>query len=90
MGEEERLSAVAALPPVDEAILGNKTAHRYELLGELSFDVVALGYDQAPSDEDVRRELNACGKFDVAIVRCPALRPDLYKSTLLRGSAPIF
>ncbi|MBI3251403.1 MAG: FAD synthase [Candidatus Andersenbacteria bacterium] len=88
--EEERLSAVVALPAVNEAILGNKTAHRYELLAELSFDVVALGYDQSPSEEDVRRELDARGKFGVAIVRCPALRPDLYKSTILRGPAPIF
>ena len=87
--EEERLSAVAALPVVNEAILGNKTAHRYELLSELFFDVVALGYDQSPSEEDVRRELNVRGKFAVAIVRCPALRPDLYKSTLIRKQADV-
>lgn len=83
-GEEERLKVVALLPMVDEALLGNKTANQYTLLSELDFDVVALGYDQEPSNEAVRSELNVRGKSQVKIVRLPALRPDLYKSTLLR------
>lgn len=82
--EEERLQAVAKLSMVDEAVLGNQTANQYTLLSELDFDVVALGYDQQPSTEDVRQELNQRGKFNVMIVRLPAWRPDVYKSTFLR------
>src|SRR5687768_10413206 len=52
--EEERLAAVKTLPFVDEVMLGRKTADRYHLLGEVEFDVVALGYNQKPSDEEVR------------------------------------
>ncbi len=84
--EEARLVAVAGLPYVDQAMLGNRTAHTYELLSELDFDIVALGYDQAPSDEDIRRELDARGKHDVAIVRMPAWKPDMFKSTLIRNA----
>lgn len=87
--EEERLKAVAELPMVDESLLGNEGANQYGLLSELDFDVVALGYDQKPSNEDVRRELNARGKHRVKIVRLPALRPDIYKSTVLRRKAAL-
>jgi FAD synthetase len=82
--EEARLMAVAALPMVDEAVLGNKTANQYTLLSELSFDVVALGYDQVPTDAQVRAQLNERGKSAVKIVRLPPWRPDVHKSTLLR------
>ncbi|MBI3255748.1 MAG: FAD synthase [Candidatus Andersenbacteria bacterium] len=83
-GEEERLSAVAALPMVDEALLGNKGAAQYTLLSEIDFDVVALGYDQEPASGVVRAELDARGKQAVKIVRLPALRPTVYKSTAIR------
>lgn len=83
-GEETRLKVVAALPYVDEVILGNRTVNTYELLSELDFDVVALGYDQQPTVEEVRSELNARGKWGVKIVRLPAWKPEIYKSTLLR------
>lgn len=82
--EEERLMAVMNLSAVDEAVLGNKTAHHYEILSELEFDVVALGYDQTPSDDVVRRELNNRGKHKVAVVRLKSYHPKQYKSTFIR------
>lgn len=82
--EEQRLEAVAALPFVDEAILGNKTARTYELLSELEFDVIALGYDQEPSEDVVKDELARIGKHGVEIVRLPPFEPETYKSSLIR------
>jgi FAD synthetase len=82
--EEERLKAVAEVPAVDEVLIGNKSVHKYELLDELEFDIIALGYDQQPTDEVVRTELNNRGKFSVKIVRLPAFHPEKYKSSYLR------
>lgn len=82
--EEVRLAAVATVDGVDEVIFGQKTAHKYELLRELEFDVLALGYDQAPSEE-VRRQLALLGKQVVQVVRLKPFRPEKYKSTFIRG-----
>lgn len=76
--EEKRLAAVKAVPYVDEVMLGRKTADRYHLLGEVEFDVLALGYNQEPSDEEVREHLNEKGKYQVKIVRCKPYQPELY------------
>lgn len=82
--EEARLAAVASAPGVDEAVLGNSQANRYDLLGQLEFDVVALGYDQLPGNEKVREELDKRGKQGVPVVRLQPYFPEKYKSTLLR------
>lgn len=81
---EARLAAVAAVPEVDRALIGNKQANKYTLLSELDFDVVALGYDQEPADDIVRAELDARGKQHVEIVRLKPYRPDVFKSTIIR------
>ncbi|MEK7499852.1 MAG: adenylyltransferase/cytidyltransferase family protein [Patescibacteria group bacterium] len=79
--EEERLAAVKAIPSVDEVILGRKTADQYHLLGEIEFDVLALGYEQKPSDEDVRTHLNEKGKHHVTIVRLKPYQSEKYPPT---------
>lgn len=87
-GAEQRLAAVAAVPEVDQALLGNKQANKYTLLSELDFDIVALGYDQAPADDVVRKELDKRGKQKVKIMRLKPFKPEVYKSTLLRNPKP--
>lgn len=82
--EELRLRAVAEAG-VGEALLGNNTAHKYELLQELEFEVIALGYDQPPSEEEVRRQLALLGKQRVRVVRLQPFHPEKYKSTFIRG-----
>lgn len=82
---ETRLVVVAGLPVVDQALIGNKQANKYELLSELDFDVVALGYDQEPADALVREELDKRGKRNVEIVRLKAYKPEQYKSTIVRN-----
>lgn len=76
--EEGRMEAVKAIPFVDEVMLGRKTANRYHILGELNFDILALGYNQQPSDEEVRSALDGFGKQHVKIVRCKPYMLDLY------------
>lgn len=84
--EQERLALVAADPNVSEALLGNSQADRYAILSQLTFDVIALGYDQLPGDEKVREELDKRGKQTVEVVRLKPYFPETYKSTLLRPS----
>lgn len=86
-GEEERRRRVRAEPTVDEARLGEAwpAAKPYGLLGELQFDVLALGYDQEPADDAVREALAAHGRGGVRIVRCRPYQPQRYKSSLLKG-----
>lgn len=69
LSEADRLAAVKSLPYVDEVMLGRKGANRYHLLGEIVFDVLALGYSQEPSDEEVRQELDQRGKRQVKVIR---------------------
>jgi len=82
--EHERLAAVAHESVVDEAMLGDADPFSYSLLATFAFDILALGYDQAPSDTEVRKILEALHKSHVKIVRLAPHRPDIYKSSLLR------
>lgn len=80
LSEAERLAAVKAVPEVDEVMLGREGSNKYHILGELEFDVLALGYNQKPTDEEVREQLNQRGKYKVEIVRLQPFKPDLYPS----------
>lgn len=80
LSEEERLAAVKALSEVDEAMIGRETADRYHLLTELEFDIIALGYNQKPLDEELQTNLNAMGKRQVKIVRLKPFEPEQYPS----------
>ena len=81
--EEKRLTRVAKVRAVGRAIIGSEQVEAYDLLGELEFDVVVLGYDQEPSDDRVREELDKIGKRDVKVVRLQSYKPDIYKSSIL-------
>jgi len=67
--ETDRLRTVQKLGIADEVIIGRKTADRYHMLGEVAFDILALGYNQAPTNEEVERELKRFGKYNVKVVR---------------------
>ncbi|HSX24958.1 MAG TPA: adenylyltransferase/cytidyltransferase family protein [Candidatus Andersenbacteria bacterium] len=84
--EEKRLQAVSQVASVDKTVLGDSDPSEYSLLKELSFDCIALGYDQSPSDEEVKKILHAIGKDSAEIARLPAYKPDQYKSSLIRAA----
>src|SRR3990172_7392546 len=53
--EASRVQLVAALKPVDRALLGHK-GNIYDILDEIRPDIIALGYDQIHNEEKGLRE----------------------------------
>ena len=82
--EQARLAAVQADPRVSEAELGGVSPDDYQLLGELTFETLAVGYDQPPDDATIRQLLAAHDKPEVRLVRLQPFKPDTYKSSKLR------
>ena len=81
--EQQRLAAVQQLSFVDKAVLGNKISKRYEIVRELKPDIIALGYDQKPSEAELRGTLEKM-ELHPAIVRVPAFNEKEFKSSKLR------
>lgn len=81
--ELERLKQVQMAACVDQARLGSGGSDRYVLLSELTFDVLALGYDQEPGDGAVKAELVRRGKGYARVIRLKAFEPGKYKSSLM-------
>lgn len=81
---EDRIEAVKALKIADTVLPGTTTADPYQLLRDLAFDVIAIGYDQLPNDEIIRRELDVRGKQQVQILRLQPFHPEKYKSSFIR------
>lgn len=73
--EEERRAMVAALKPVDVAILGHE-GDIYDILPEVRPDIIALGHDQAHDSEVVKREAAKRGMHP-EVVRLSRLETDL-------------
>jgi FAD synthetase len=85
-GEHDRLAQVASDSSVDEAMLGDGDASSYQILRTIPFDILALGYDQQPSDDEVYMLLQKYSLSHVRVVRLAAYEPTQYKSSLLRPS----
>ena len=63
-----RKRMVEGLKPVDRAIVGNPpSVPIYEILDEISPDVIALGYDQKHSIDSVRDGLSSSGYSNVRL-----------------------
>ncbi len=74
--EAQRLEMVAALRPVDRAILGNEGGI-YEILDDVRPDVIALGYDQVHNEEKILEECRKRGLARTKVVRLPKFEGDL-------------
>jgi FAD synthetase len=74
--EAQRLEMVAALKPVDRAILGNEGGI-YEILDDVRPDVIALGYDQVHNEEKILEECRKRGLARAKVVRLPKFEGDL-------------
>lgn len=81
-----RLAAVAHDPLVDEAMLGDEDPTSYAIFHRIPFDILALGYDQSPADEEARRMVDAAGHTHARIIRLVPYKADTYKSSLLKPS----
>lgn len=63
----------------DAVILGNLNKSIFAILHDLSPDVVALGYDQRVSEEDIKKQLPEC-----KVVRLKPFYPEKFKSSYYR------
>ncbi len=81
--EAHRLALVAALKPVDKAILGCAHKKMFECVAALKPDVIALGYDQKPSEKTVQCELARLNCFP-RIVRLKPFRARVHKTSKIK------
>jgi FAD synthetase len=73
--ENIRLRLVAALKPVDKAVLGYE-GDQYKIVEEIQPDIIALGYDQAHDEENIKRELEE-RNLGIKVVRLGKFEYDL-------------
>jgi FAD synthetase len=68
MSEDQRCALVKSLRVVDEAVLGYENMDIGEVIGKIKPDVIALGYDQAEMENEVKTYISK-NKLHVEIVR---------------------
>lgn len=68
MNEDQRRALVASLRVVDEAVLGYEGLDIGEVIAKIKPDVIALGYDQADMENEVKTYLLQ-RKLAVSVVR---------------------
>jgi FAD synthetase len=68
MSEDQRCALVKSLRVVDEAVLGYENMDIGEVIGKIKPDVIALGYDQAEMENEVKTYVSK-NKLPVEIVR---------------------
>lgn len=79
--EKQRRSNVEDTGVPDFVILGNLDTDLFQILKELKPDVIALGYDQRVSEEEIKKRFPDC-----KIVRLLPFSPDKYKSSFYRNN----
>ena len=80
MSEDQRRALVESLKVVDEAVLGYEGLDIGEVLEEIKPDVIALGYDQAEMEQEVK-EYILKHKLGVSIVRIGKYRENTLDSS---------
>lgn len=68
--QDQRLALVAALKPVDVAILGSPQ-DQYATVAAVKPDIIALGYDDYHKADEIRGELAKRGLGHMDVVRMP-------------------
>ena len=68
MSEDQRCALVKSLRVVDEAVLGYENMDIGEVIGKIKPDVIALGYDQAEMEKEVKTYVSK-NKLPIEIVR---------------------
>ncbi len=80
--EKTRGRMVQSLKCVGKAVMGSKR-NIFDKVKELNPDVLALGYDQRPTNEAIRKELSIRNCFP-KIIRVSAFKANQHKSSILR------
>src|SRR3989338_7664861 len=81
--EAERIKSVQSTGIADEVVLG-KQGSIFDILAELKPDVICLGYDQGVKEDVLKAELQK-RHLNASIIRLQAFKPDVYKSSKIRG-----
>jgi FAD synthetase len=76
--EKKRHEALKEMRLVDRVLMGHSKDF-YHWINKLQPDVIGLGYDQKANVKDLEKAFP-----DTKIVRLKALRPEKYKSSILR------
>lgn len=79
--EVERLELVSSIRCVDLALLGSESSI-YEVVEAIRPDIIAIGYDQKHSEEELRSESEKRG-VKVTVVRLDTPKPHVKTSTIL-------
>lgn len=81
--ETLRAARIKALGVANDVVIGNNGKEKYQVIKKFRPDVIALGYDQYAFTQLIQKTLIEC-KLNAHIVRIPAYKPHLYKSSLIR------
>lgn len=79
--EEQRRYLVESLKSVDKAILGYGGEDRLRIVEELRPDIIALGYDEKPSEDFLKQELKKRGLQGTKVVRLSKYGDEVLNST---------
>ncbi|MCL4456749.1 MAG: FAD synthase [Nitrospirae bacterium] len=79
--ESRRRDDVKGTGIPDSTVLGNLDTDIFQILEELQPDVLALGYDQRVSEEDIAKRFPLC-----KVVRLASFQPEKYKSSYFRNN----
>lgn len=84
--EIERREALAEDRNVDQVVYGDRRLGSYNLVEEITPDIIALGYDQANLKADLAGWISAHGK-SIQLVDIASHHPELYKSSIVNNVA---
>lgn len=82
--EKTRTRRVRNSPLVDKAILGSRTHNFYRTIRTHKPSIIALGYDQKPNINKLKRCLRRHRLKSIKIVRLKSYQPGKFKSSKLR------
>ncbi|MEW5745226.1 MAG: adenylyltransferase/cytidyltransferase family protein [Nitrospirota bacterium] len=78
--EQQRRANVESARIADLVVLGHLDTDLFEIVDELGPDVIALGYDQRVSEEEIRRRFPR-----LTVVRLASFHPEHFKSSVYRN-----
>lgn len=83
--ENERVKNLQQLGIADRVILGNP-GDKLKVVQDERPGIICLGYDQKFFTEGIKEKLQQRG-LNVEVIRLPAYKPEIYKSSLIRKKA---
>ncbi len=83
--ENVRVRNLQKLGIADKVVLGN-SGDKLKVVEDEKPGIVCLGYDQTFFTDNIKEKLRQRG-LDIEVVRLPACKPEVYKSSLIRKRA---